>query len=133
MRGLMATLRMTRGYRCGGGANLATESEFAEQRERAEQVLDWYRQYVQVLRRLQSGVTPTVVDAFCGGGGSSDGVRRAGGASFGIDSAEQSDFMRRFGSTSFERGDATSWADMASAKRRARAVGAGATAEPTEA
>jgi hypothetical protein len=72
MRGLMAALRSTRSPRCRGGANLAMEAEFAAQRGRAERVLDWYRQYVQVLRRLQSGVTPTVVDAFCGGGGSSD-------------------------------------------------------------
>jgi hypothetical protein len=59
-----------RSYRCGGGKNLASDEQFEEQRERAERVLDWYRQYVQLLRRLQSGVTPTVVDVFCGGGGS---------------------------------------------------------------
>ena len=127
MRGLMPALRLTRSYRCGGGANLASDAEFAAQRERAEHVLDWYRQYVQLLRRLQSGTVPTVVDAFCGGGGSSDGVRRAGGASYGLDAAEQVDFQRRFGSTSFMRGDATSWADMSEAKRRARAFGAGAS------
>ena len=80
--------------------------------------LDWYRQYVQLLRRLQSGVTPTVVDAFCGGGGSSDGVRRAGGASLGLDAAEQPDFERRFGSTSFVEGDATSWSDVAAVRIR---------------
>merc|ERR1712091_466954 len=101
MRGLMPVLRLTRSHRCGGGANLASEDEFAAQRARAERVLDWYRQYVQLLRRLQSGVTPTVVDDFCGGGGSSDGVRRAGGASFGIDAEAQSDFVRRFGVSSF--------------------------------
>ena len=127
MRGLMAALRLTRSYRCGGGANLATEAEFTAQRERAERVIDWYRQYVQLLRRLQSGVTPTVVDDFCGGGGSSEGVRRAGGASIGLDVEEQSDFVRRFGSTSFVRGDGVSWADMAKAKRCARAFAAGAS------
>lgn len=52
MRGLMSTLRLTRAYRCGGGANLATEAEFEAQRAQAEQVLDWYYQYVKVLRRL---------------------------------------------------------------------------------
>lgn len=127
MRGLMAALRLTRSYRCGGGANLASEEEFRAQRERAERVLDWYRQYVQVLRRLQSGTTPSIVDAFCGGGGSSDGVRRAGGASHGVDLEAQADFVRRFGSTSFSRGDGTSWADMAEAQRRAHAFAAGAS------
>ena len=53
--GLMAALRWSRSFRCGGGANLASEAEFVEQRERAARVLDWYRQYVQLLRRLQSG------------------------------------------------------------------------------
>ena len=127
MRGLMAALRLTRSHRCGGGANLASEAEFVAQRERAERVLDWYRQYVQVLRRLQSGVTPTIVDGFCGGGGSSEGVRRAGGASFGLDQEEQADFVRRFGSTSFTLGDSTAWADVAEVKRRARAFAAGAS------
>ena len=116
MRGLMAALRLTRSYRCGGGANLADESEFAEQRARAARLLDWYRQYVQLLRRLQSGVTPTVVDDFCGGGGSSEGVRRAGGASIGLDLEEQADFVRRFGSTSFVRGDGVAWADVSWAR-----------------
>ena len=58
----MTAVRRGRSYRCGGGKNLASDEQFEEQRERAERVLDWYRQYVQLLRRLQSGVTPTVVD-----------------------------------------------------------------------
>ena len=127
MRGLMAALRWSRSYRCGGGANLASEAEFAAQRERAERVLDWYRQYVQLLRRLMSGATPTVVDAFCGGGGSSEGVRRAGGASHGVDLEAQADFVRRFGSTSFTQADGVAWADVAEVKRRARAFAAAAS------
>jgi hypothetical protein len=123
----MAALRRGRSYRCGGGKNLASDEQFEEQRERAERVLDWYRQYVQLLRRLQSGVTPTVVDVFCGGGGSSEGVRRAGGASHGIDVEAQPDFVRRFGSTSFSIGDGTSWADVGGVGRRVRAFGAGAS------
>ena len=127
MRGLMAALRLSRSYRCGGGVNLASEAEFAEQRERAARVLDWYHQYVQVFRRLQSGATPTIVDDFCGGGGTSEGVRRAGGASHGLDLEAQADFVRRFGSTSFSRGDGTAWASVGEAKRRSRAFGAGAS------
>ena len=127
MAGVMTAVRRGRSYRCGGGKNLASDEQFEEQRERAERVLDWYRQYVQLLRRLQSGVTPTVVDAFCGGGGSSEGVRRAGGASHGIDVEAQPDFVRRFGSTSFSIGDGTSWADVGGVGRRVRAFGAGAS------
>ena len=78
MRGLMTALRLTRAYRCGGGANLAPDDEIEVQRARGEAVLDWYAQYPRLLRRLMSGQTPSVVDDFCGGGGASDGVRRAG-------------------------------------------------------
>ena len=127
MAGVMTAVRRGRSYRCGGGKNLASDEQFEEQRERAERVLDWYRQYVQLLRRLQSGVTPTVVDVFCGGGGSSEGVRRAGGASLGIDVEAQPDFVRRFGSMSFSIGDGTSWADVGGVGRRVRAFGAGAS------
>ena len=59
----MVELRQSRAHRCGGGANLAEEAEFEAQRERAERVLDWYRQYVQLLRRLLSGTAPAVIDA----------------------------------------------------------------------
>ena len=126
VRWLVAT-RFRSSTRCGGGQNLARDAEFDAQRARAEEVLDWYRQYVQLFRRLRSGVTPTIVDDFCGGGGASEGVRRAGGASHGIDLADQADFVRRFGSTSFTRGDGTARADVAEAKRRARAFGAGSS------
>ena len=101
MRGLMSALRLTRSYRCGGGANLAEDAEFEAQRERAGRVLDWYRQYVQLLQRLMSGVTPAVVDDFCGGGDASEGVRRGGGVAHGIDSEVQAEFTRRFGAESF--------------------------------
>ena len=123
MRGLMCALRLTRSYRCGGGANLATDAEFDEQRERAERVLDWYRQYVQLLRRLMSGTVPSVVDDFCGGGGASEGVRRGGGVAHGIDSEVQAEFIRRFGVESFSQGDGVSWSVVANVLRRARAVG----------
>ena len=65
MRGVMTVLRVALFCRQVRPAELASESEFAEQRARAERVLDWYRQYVQLLRRLQSGATPTAIDDFC--------------------------------------------------------------------
>ena len=68
--------------RCQGGDALASESEFVEQRQRAEDMLDWYATYVTLLRRLESGVTPFCLQNFVGGGGSSEGCRRAGGATF---------------------------------------------------
>ena len=37
--------------------------------------------HVAILQRLRRDERPRVLDAFCGGGGSSEGVRRAGGAS----------------------------------------------------
>ena len=54
--------------RCAGGANLATAAEFAQQRRLAGEMLDWYSTYVAVLRRLQSGTTPFVLQDFVGGG-----------------------------------------------------------------
>ena len=50
-------------FACMGGQNLSPESEFAGQRAVADEVLAWYRQYVELLRRLRSGRTPTI----CGG------------------------------------------------------------------
>ena len=71
--------------RCENGANLASDDEFATQRALSEEMLDWYSTYVALLRRLDSGKTPFVIQNFCGGGGSSEGCRRAGGASHGVD------------------------------------------------
>ena len=95
--------------RCGGGKNLARESEFAAQRARAAEVLDWYSIYVAVLRRARHGVVPKAVEAFCGGGGTSEGTKRAGGVSHGIDHEPQPDFIRRFGIAAFTQDDATDW------------------------
>ena len=64
-------------YACGGGANLASDAAFDAQRQLAERVLLWYRQYPDLLRKL-SKRAPAVVDLFCGGGGCSEGIRRAG-------------------------------------------------------
>ena len=117
-------LRRVARRRCGGGINLASESEFEEQRRRAAAALDWYAQYVSVLRRLESGETPRVLHAFCGGGGDAEGRRRAGGGGVGVDADEQPDFARRFGGDAFVRGDATSWAVSARLRDRHSLFGA---------
>ena len=38
--------------RCGGGRNLAVREAFERQRQLSARMLDWYAQYVAVLRRL---------------------------------------------------------------------------------
>ena len=111
-------------HRCGGGANLATPADFEAQRERAEKMLQWYELYVTILKRLQDGITPMVLNSFCGGGGSSEGVRRAGGVSVGLDSEPQADYARKFGEQTFVRGDATSWALLADLQKRFKFLGA---------
>ena len=104
--------------RCERGENLAGEKEFQAQKELSEAMLDWYSTYVALLRRLQSGVTPFSIQDFCGAGGSSEGCRRAGGASHGIDNQEQDDYCRRFGSECFTLGDGVSWARVARLRDR---------------
>ena len=109
--------------RCRGGRNLAPPEMFEAQRALSSEMLDWYSLYVGVLRRLESGETPTVVTAFCGGGGDAEGCRRAGGRSRGVDAEDQPDFARRFGGDCFAQGDATSWAYMARQRDKASAFG----------
>ena len=59
----------------------------------------------QVARRL-SKRPPGLVDLFCGGGGCSEGARRAGFSVHGVDVEEQPDFVRRFGDDAFTLSDA---------------------------
>ena len=113
--------RHRRETKCAGGSNLAQESEFSAQRALADECLGWYSTYVSLLRRLQSGVTPFSLQAFCGAGGSSEGCRRAGGASVGADLYEQPDYVRRFGSEAFDIGDCVDWSFLARLKARHRA------------
>ena len=47
-----------------------------------------------------------VLDLFCGGGGSSEGIRRASARPIGLDSSDQPSYTARFGIKSFLRGDA---------------------------
>ena len=100
-------------HRCRGGRALANESEFSEQSARAERMLLWYDQYVTILRRLRSGEAPKLLHLFGGGGGSSEGSRRAGALGICVDNEPQPDYERRFGKESFKLGDATSWATVA--------------------
>ena len=95
--GHLAWWRPVTYFACLGGTNLAPEAHFESQRARAAEVLAWQRNYVELLRRLRSGRTPTAVVGFGGQGGVSEGVRRAGGAAHGQDIVDQPNYRRRFG------------------------------------
>jgi len=121
----VVAVRLTRRHQCGGGCNLATDDEFAAQRVRAEEVLDWYRGFVQLLRRLQSGATPSVLQLFCAAGyGSTEGVRRGGGVSHGLDAEPQPEHERVYGEGSTTVGDAASRATVDRLRRKHQAFGA---------
>ena len=89
---------------CGYGQNLARREEFEAQAARANMVLDWDRTQAHLLKRLESGRSPLILDLFCCAGGVSEGFRRAGGTSFGMDQEEQPAFVARFGERWFEVG-----------------------------
>ena len=116
MKGLLFYRPVTR-FACMDGQNLAPEGMFVQQQEKAAEVLAWYRQYVELLRRLRSGRTPSAVVGFSGKGGVSEGVRRAGGASNGQDIREQPRYLARFGPETFSCGDSRSPAEMRRLKR----------------
>ena len=127
MAGLWPIFRPRPRYACDGGRNLASVREREEQASRAQDLLDWYSLYVDLLRRLQSGRTPTSLELFCGAGGKSEGVRRARGASHGVDLRPQPDYVRRFGAETFTLGDATSGVLAKRLLRKARADVVGAS------
>ena len=69
--------------RCCYGLNLASPDEFADHRARAQQVSDWDAECVSLLRRLESGRQPLVLDFFlhcrsCLGGWPAHRHRRGG-------------------------------------------------------
>ena len=101
-----AIWREVRAPRCRFGLNLARPAEFVPQAERYGAAVRWYAQYVSLLRRLESGRTPMILELFCGAGGSSEGVRRAGGVSHGVDDTDQPEFRARFGDAWFTLSDA---------------------------
>ena len=98
--------------KCQRGVNLARKEEFDSQRQLAQEMLDWYGQYVAVLRRLSSGEAPRVCDDFCGGGAVGEGIRRGGGSPFGIDIEDQPAYKLRFAPESFKMGDGVDWSLM---------------------
>ena len=92
--------------RCERGKNLAQPADFAEQRALSRRMLDWYNIYPILYRRMDSGRTTAACQLFCGGGGSSEGVRRSGGVSIGVDLYDQPDYRARFGDDTFVQHDA---------------------------
>ena len=120
--GVGAIWRPTSQPRCCHGQSLAGEAEFAAQRAAGARCLAWYEQWVRLLRRLDSGRTPGILDLFCGGGGTAEGVALAGGVALGVDSEQQPSFVARFGVDSFVLGDALDVADLRLLVRRFRPV-----------
>jgi hypothetical protein len=92
---------------CAHGLRLASDEAFDRQRSHAESLLDWQRQYPLLLKRFQSGRSAMFMDLFCKAGGVTEGGRRAGVPSVGVDHEPQPSFTARFGGESFELGDAT--------------------------
>ena len=124
MRGLLPLYRPTSRTRCTDG--IARAEDFDAQRRRARRVLMWYRQYSELLRKL-TGRQPEMVDLFCGEGGVSEGIRRAGLASTGVDLNDMPRFRARFGSERFVQADAYLPGVMHDAVRRLDAIGIGAS------
>lgn len=83
--------------KCGYGQNLASRGEFEEQARRANKVLDWDRAQAHLLKRLEAGRAPLVLDLFCCARGFSEGFRRGGGTSYGVDLSDQPYSKARFG------------------------------------
>ena len=86
--------------------------------------MGWYDNYVAILRRLQSGETPGILELFCGSGGGSEGTRRSGGRSHGVDLYDMPEYIDRFGPEAFTRGDAIDHALIGSLRRQHRALAA---------
>ena len=124
MRGLLPIYRPVHRPRCTDG--IASEADFAEQRRRARRVLMWYRQYAELLRKLQ-GRQPELVDLFCGEGGVSEGIRRAGLSPNGVDAKDMPKYRERFGVDRLVVADAYLPDTMRSAVQRSGAVGIGAS------
>lgn len=124
LRGLLPVYRPVHRPRCTDG--LANEDDFEEQGRRARRVLMWYRQYSELLKKLL-GRQPEVVDLFCGEGGVSEGIRRAGLSPFGVDVKEMSKYRERFGADRFLVADAYLPDSARQAIGRTSAIGVGAS------
>ena len=108
-------------WACKGGQNLVDEAAFEAQVARSRDAILWYRHYVSLLRRLCSGRTPAALVTYCGQGGVSEGVKRAGGAAHGQDIRAMPRYARRFGPECFSQGDSADAASVRDLRRRAGA------------
>ena len=124
MRGLLPIYRPVHRPRCTDG--IASEDDFAAQRRRARRVLMWYRQYAELLQKLL-GRQPELVDLFCGEGGVSEGIRRAGLAPTGVDMKDMPRYRNRFGVDRLIVADAYLPDTMRHAVEGCGAVGIGAS------
>ena len=113
-------VRRLRAPDCNFGAKLAPEVAFSEQAVRAAGLLSWYRQLVGLLKRLRSGRTPLILDLFCCADGVTEGARRIGGASHGVDRLDQPSYCLRFFAESFSLGDALDMEKLRYLVRRLR-------------
>ena len=120
MAGLVFARPVTR-FGCCNGLALASWAAIRSQRLVSNRVVAWYSNYVRLHRRLHSGKTPTALVPFCGEGGSSEGIRRAGGASHGQDLRAKPAYVARFGAEAFSLGDSKSPSGMAALKRKSGA------------
>ena len=118
----LAVWRRVRQPACAHGQRLAAEAEFSAQQQLADEVFAWQRQYSLLLKRLQSGMAPMMLDLFCKAGGASEGGRRAGVATCGVDVELQPSYVARFGSDSFVLSDALDVSRLREVVRRLRPI-----------
>ena len=109
--------------RCRYGQNLAPPSEFADQRVRAQTVVDWDGECVSLLRRLESGRQPLILDLFCAAGAVTEGCRRIGITAVGRDIEPQPRYVARFGEEYFDLGDGLNRERLRALIRRFQPIG----------
>ena len=124
---VLRVCRRRRLTKCRMGKALAVQAEFDEQKQLASEMLDWYGQYVAILRRLSSGEAPRVFDDFCGGGAVGEGIRRGGGVPFGMDIEDQPSYKLRFAPENFWLGDGVDWSLVRRWQKKHRLRFAGAS------
>jgi len=116
----LAIFRPVRRPRCDHGMSLASPADFEKQKAHANLYFDWMRQYSLLLKRFQSGLAPMMLDIFCCAGAVSDGARRAGVSSVGMDHHAQPSYVARFGEEAFVMSDATDVERLRDLVRRLR-------------
>ena len=98
-------------FRCRGGRCGAADSDFDEQRARAEEVLGWYSMYPDLLGRLENQ-RPRTYHPYCAAGADAAGVQRMRGVPFGSDVEDQPSYRLKFGEDTFAVRDATASASF---------------------